>query len=144
MRFLRCPRPFRNLGSPVSSGSWCNAQSRTILVRHGPRHARRGYAFPEESRETTTSSIDCGIVAAKWDCGASPETCAKRKHYARYQQSGHGSAAERSSLEEKAVNCGELSTHGHGSGKVLAGLRSIHRGVDYDQRQEIRPDPRVC
>src|SRR5437899_1076777 len=99
-----CPQGFVYVGNLSGTGSATQEFDKTVVLKvalsvlavgampdrdqylcgMGPRHARRGCAFPEESREKTTSRIDCGIVAAKWDCGASPDTCAKRKHYARY------------------------------------------------------------
>src|SRR5262245_59360700 len=76
-------------------------------------------AVQEDLDEKTADGVDCGIVAINWDRGERPSRCTTGKHHARNQQSGFGSTSERSSIEEKAVNCGELETHGYRSCKIL-------------------------
>jgi hypothetical protein len=49
-----------------------------------------------------------------------------REHSACYQQSGFGSASERYSPDEKAVNRNQPNANGCRDDKVLARLRSVH------------------
>src|SRR5215831_12273186 len=87
-----------------------------------------------QSREKTGGGgIDWGSVDAEQGDIACPDNCAKREHSSRYQRSGFEPASERSSLEEKTVNCGEFENDGRRSGKVLASLRPVRDGVNCHQ-----------
>src|SRR6516162_1434991 len=75
--------------------------------------------------------------------GERPENSPTRRQPPCYQQSGFGPPSERSTLEEKTVNCSKLETNGRKSHKVLASLRRVPEGADCDQRREVRSDSRI-
>jgi hypothetical protein len=60
------------------------------------------------------------------DEGECPGDTATRDHSACYQRSRYRPASERSSLKEKAIDCGELKDDRRRSDKVLANLRSVY------------------
>src|ERR1700751_6039971 len=79
------------------------------------------------------SSPDGGSLDVVGDADECPDDSSAREHSTRDQQSGFGSASERSSLQEKTVNCTELEADGRGGDKVLASLRPVRLGVDCNQ-----------
>src|SRR5690242_625938 len=101
--------------------------------------------FTEESREKNDGSvIDRRIVDVDYDDCTRADHSTKRGHEPRHQRSADEALSPRSSLQEKTANCGELETDRYGSRKILAGVRPIHRGIDFHQRPEIRIDPGLC